>query len=125
MKTEMSKSLKATLMVIGAACVLLFAGGFPRLGAPEVYRGGAMLLLGVIGAVLSLWGAARLATGSLLRFLFGMLLAFFALAGVAVFLRYGAAALELGGNMRASADYRREICKVLVRRAAMALTKEG
>lgn len=98
MKTEMSKSLKATLMVIGAACVLLFAGGFPRLGAPEVYRGGAMLLLGVIGAVLSLWGAARLATGSLLRFLFGMLLAFFALAGVAVFLRYGAAALELAGQ---------------------------
>lgn len=98
MKTEMSKSLKATLMVIGAACVLLFAGGFPRLGAPEVYRGGAMLLLGVIGALLSLWGAARLASGSLLRFLFGMLLAFFALAGVAVFLRYGAAALELAGQ---------------------------
>ena len=36
-----------------------------------------------------------------------------------------AARVELGGNMRASADYRREICKVLVRRAAMALTKEG
>ena len=36
-----------------------------------------------------------------------------------------AARAELGGNMRASADYRREICKVLVRRAAMALTKEG
>ena len=31
----------------------------------------------------------------------------------------------LGGNMRGSADYRREICKVLVRRAAMALAKEG
>ena len=36
-----------------------------------------------------------------------------------------AARVELGGNMRASEDYRREICKVLVRRAAMALTKEG
>ena len=36
-----------------------------------------------------------------------------------------AARAELGGNMRASKDYRREICKVLVRRAAMALTKEG
>ena len=36
-----------------------------------------------------------------------------------------AARAELGGNMRASADYRREICKVLVRRAAMALSKEG
>lgn len=31
----------------------------------------------------------------------------------------------LGGNMRGSADYRREICKVLVRRAALALAKEG
>lgn len=36
-----------------------------------------------------------------------------------------AARVELGGNMRASEDYRREICKVLVRRAAMALSKEG
>ena len=36
-----------------------------------------------------------------------------------------AARVELGGNMRASADYRREICKVLVRRAALALSKEG
>ena len=31
----------------------------------------------------------------------------------------------LGGNMRGSADYRREICKVLVRRAALSLGKEG
>lgn len=31
----------------------------------------------------------------------------------------------LAGNMRGSADYRREICKVLVRRAAMELAKEG
>ena len=31
----------------------------------------------------------------------------------------------LAGNLRGSADYRREICKVLVRRAAMALGKEG
>ncbi len=30
-----------------------------------------------------------------------------------------------GSNTRASADYRREICKVLVRRAALALAKEG
>ncbi|MBS6641524.1 MAG: FAD binding domain-containing protein [Clostridiaceae bacterium] len=36
-----------------------------------------------------------------------------------------AARAAMGGNMRASADYRREICKVLVRRAAMALSKEG
>lgn len=36
-----------------------------------------------------------------------------------------AARAVLGGNMRASGDYRRAICKVLVRRAAMALSKEG
>lgn len=36
-----------------------------------------------------------------------------------------AARAAMGGNMRASEDYRRDICKVLVRRAAMALTKEG
>ena len=30
-----------------------------------------------------------------------------------------------GSNTRAGADYRREICKVLVRRAALALAKEG
>ncbi|MDO5142271.1 MAG: FAD binding domain-containing protein [Eubacteriales bacterium] len=31
----------------------------------------------------------------------------------------------LGGNLRAGADYRRAICEVLVRRAALALNKEG
>lgn len=102
----MKRSLKATLMVIGAVCVLLFAGGFPRLGAPDLYRGGAMLLLGVIGAMLSLWGAARLAAGQVARMIAGMLLAFLALAGVAVLFRYGAGAVELaqkGGAMWAGA----------------------
>lgn len=36
-----------------------------------------------------------------------------------------AARAVFGSNMRASADYRREICRVLVRRAALALSKEG
>lgn len=102
----MKTSLKATLMLIGAVCVLLFAGGFPRLGAPDVYRGGAMLLLGVIGAMLSLWGAMRLAAGQVLRLIVGMVLAFLALAGVAVLFRYGAGAVELaqkGGAMWAGA----------------------
>nr|WP_297174406.1 FAD binding domain-containing protein [uncultured Agathobaculum sp.] len=36
-----------------------------------------------------------------------------------------AARVPLGSNMRASENYRREICKVLVRRAAMALYQEG
>ena len=35
------------------------------------------------------------------------------------------ARVTFGSNTRASADYRREICKVLVRRAALALGEEG
>ena len=36
-----------------------------------------------------------------------------------------AARAVLGGNLRAGADYRRAVCEVLVRRAALALSKEG
>ena len=36
-----------------------------------------------------------------------------------------AARAVFGSNMRASADYRREICRVLVRRGLLALSKEG
>ena len=32
---------------------------------------------------------------------------------------------RLGGNLRAGADYRCAVCEVLVRRAALALSKEG
>ena len=50
----MSSWLKGGIMALGAACVLLLAGAFPLLGAPEVYRSGAMLLLGVITIILCL-----------------------------------------------------------------------
>lgn len=36
-----------------------------------------------------------------------------------------AARAVLGGNLRAGADYRCAVCEVLVRRAALALSKEG
>lgn len=98
----MSTALKATLMLIGAACVLLFAGGFPRLGAPELYRGGAMLLLGVLAGVMSLWGAWVLARGMFLRLLVGMLFAMLTIVGLVTLLMYGGRAIELteqGGAM--------------------------
>ncbi len=47
----MTRYFKLAQMLIGGAALLLFAGGFPRFGVPEVYHSGAMLLLGVLGAV--------------------------------------------------------------------------
>lgn len=102
----MSKALKATLMLIGAACVLLFAGGFPRLGAPDLYRGGAMLLLGMLAGLLSLWGAFVLARGRRLRLVLGMVFIMLAIAGVVALFAYGGRAVELaerGGAMWAGA----------------------
>ncbi len=85
----MSTLLKACLMALGAGCVLLFAGGFPQLGAPSLYHGGAMLLLGVLLAGLSLWGALRLAKGNVLRLCFGLFCSFLAVIGLVALLRYG------------------------------------
>lgn len=102
----MSKALKATLMLIGAVCVLLFAGGFPRLGAPEVYRGGAMLLLGVLAGLLSLWGGWVLARGMRLRLVFGLFFTMLAIVGLVTLFTYGSRAFELaaqGGAMWAGA----------------------
>ena len=80
----MTRLLKAGVMVLGAAAVLLLAGGFPLIGAPMVYKSGAMLLLGMVAALLSLWGAFSLARGRWVQLLFGMLFLFFAVAGVCV-----------------------------------------
>ncbi len=90
--------LKATLMALGAACTLLFAGGFPLLGAPALYHGGAMLLLGGLVAVLALWGGLRLAKGNLVRLLCGLFSCFMAGIGLVMVLRYGAKALEYAGQ---------------------------
>ncbi len=86
--------LKATLMALGAACTLLFAGGFPRLGAPELYHGGAMLLLGLLVAVLAFWGGLRLAAGSVVRLFCGLFCCFMAGIGLVMILRYGGKALD-------------------------------
>ncbi len=89
--------LKATLMALGAGCTLLFAGGFPLLGAPAVYHGGAMLLLGMLVGLLSLWGGLRLAWGNVARLLFGLFCCFMAGIGIVTVLRYGGKALEYAG----------------------------
>ncbi len=93
---------KAALMTLGAACVLLFAGGFPLLGAPDVYRSGAMLTLGVIAGLLALWGAWKLAKGKRARLVLGLFFTFLATTGLVVIFQYGGTALHYaaqGGAM--------------------------
>lgn len=98
----MSALLKATLMLLGAACVLLFAGAFPLTGAPAVYKSGPMLILGAAVGVLSLWGAWRISGGAWLRLAGGMLGAFLACDGVVAIGEFGAMSLSYarqGGPM--------------------------
>lgn len=98
----MSGLLKATLMVLGASCVLLLAGAFPVLGAPAVFRGGVMILLGIVAALLALWGGWRLSAGKHAQFLFGLVSLYFTTAGLVVAWMYGCMAVEhalLGGAM--------------------------
>lgn len=98
----MTTLLKAGLMALGAACVLLLAGAFPLLGAPEVYRSGAVLLLGAISVLLCLWGGWRLASGLRGQLVFGLVFLFFTITGLNMLFLYGAKALEyaaIGGAM--------------------------
>lgn len=98
----MNSFLKATLMLLGAGCVLLLAGAFPLAGAPGVYHGGLMAALGVAVAALSTWGAWRLARGSMLRLLGGCICAALAGAGGAGCVVFGAECFSyarLGGAM--------------------------
>ncbi len=102
----MSSWLKGGIMALGAACVLLLAGAFPLLGAPEVYRSGAMLLLGVITIILCFAGGWRLAVGRRGQLIFGLVFLFFTVTGLCMLGQYGAKALEyarIGGPMWAGA----------------------
>lgn len=91
----MSRSLKLTVAALAAVCLLLLAGAFPLLGAEAVYRGGAMLLLALAVAGLSLWGAWRLSAGARARLVFGMIALFFAGAGVAVLWQFGSMGIRM------------------------------
>ena len=84
-------------MALGAACVLLLAGAFPLLGAPEVYRSGAVLLLGGLSVLLCLWGGWNLAAGRRGQLIFGLIFLFFAVTGLVMFVQYGSKALEYAG----------------------------
>lgn len=89
-------------MVIGAACVLLLAGGFPLMGAPEVYRSGATMLLGLLAALLCAVAGWRITKGERLRLLGGLICTFFACAGLAAAWQFGNQAVQiaqLGGAM--------------------------
>ncbi len=90
--------LKAALMTLGAGCVLLLAGGFPLLGAPAVYHGGAMVVVGLLVGLLSLWGGLRIARGNVARLLFGVFCSFMAGIGLVMVLRYGGKAVDYMGQ---------------------------
>ena len=98
----MRSSIIITLMLIGAACVLLLAGGFPLMGAPAVYRSGAVMLLGLVAALTCAVAGWRIAAGERLRLLGGLISVFFACAGLAVVWQFGSQAVEMarmGGPM--------------------------
>lgn len=102
MMNRKTSLLLPTLMVLGAACLVLLIGGFPLWGEPSVYRSGLMLGLGISAGLLSLWGGWRLAVGQRARFVCGLVSTFFACAGVVVFWQYGGKALQyttMGGLM--------------------------
>lgn len=89
--------MQCTLMLLGAALVLLLAGGFPPVGAPAVYHGGAMLLVGVGVCACCLWGAGRLAAGAWASFVAGLACVFLAGAGAVGVWSFGGEALRLAG----------------------------
>lgn len=90
----MTQGLKATLMVIGAAGVLLFAGACPRLGAEAVYRSGAMLAVGTLAGLLALYGSWKLAAGYRANLIVGAVSLFFLSAGLGIIYNYSAKAWE-------------------------------
>lgn len=93
---------KAALIILGASCTLLVAGAFPLMGAPAVYKSGAMLLIGILAATLAFLGGWKLAKGQRLRFLAGGACTFFTLTGLAALWEFIPQALSyarLGGAM--------------------------
>ena len=102
----MTAWLKGGIMALGAACVLLLAGGFPLMGAPGVYGGGAMLVLGVLSILLCLAGGWRLVPGHRVQLVVGLVFLFFTVTGLVMLFQYGARAVEyagIGGPMWAGA----------------------
>ena len=93
----MSPLLKGGVMALGAAAVLLLAGAFPLLGAPEVYRSGASMLLGALSVLLCLWAGWNLAAGRRAQLVFGLIFLFFTVTGLVMLFQYGAKALEYAG----------------------------
>lgn len=98
----MNATAKFCILTLGAVCLLLVTGGFPLMGAAEVYRSGVMLLLGILSALLSLLGAWRMANGQRLRLAAGLLFLFFAVIGLVMLWSYAAQGIEFakqGGPM--------------------------
>ena len=93
-------------MALGAVCVLLLAGAFPLMAAPEVYGSGAVMVLGALVVLLCLCGGWRLASGRRLQLIVGLVFLFFTVTGLNMLFQYGAKAAEyagIGGPMWAGA----------------------
>lgn len=102
MGLKQSTSLRIVVMLLGAWCVLLLAGALPWGGVEAVYRGGLVRVLGGGAGVLCLWAAWTMSAGHRLRMVLGIVLLFFAVAGVGVLLCYGQESLryaDMGGAM--------------------------
>ena len=94
--------LHASVMLLGAVCVLLLAGGLPWGGVEEVYRGGLMCVLGGVSGLLSFWMAWKNSLGYRLRMGMGVISLFFVAAGLRVLVYCGQEVLRcagMGGGM--------------------------
>lgn len=94
--------VKLSIMLMGAALLLLLAGALPLGGVPSVYRGGLMAALGAALSVASLYAAFRLSGRAWWRLLLALVMGFLFVGGVAAVWMYGAQALRFaaGGEWR-------------------------
>lgn len=98
----MSTLLKGSLIAIGALCVLLAAGAFPLMGAPQIYKGGMLFSTCVLTTLMILWAGFRLSKGMRLQFICGLVSTFFAITGLVVVWQFGSHAIQyakIGGAM--------------------------
>lgn len=91
----MKRFVIGTIMLMGAACVLLLAGGFPCMGAPAVYHSGAMHMVGILAALFSALAGWRIAIGERRRFIGGLLCIFFAASGAVAAYQFGQQAIHM------------------------------
>ena len=96
------KLLTLTVALLAAACLLMVAGGLPYGGEPRVLRGGVMVVIGAVGAVICAVAAGYKAFGHLWRLVAGLLSIMFCVAGAVAawnFFSKAAEFVRIGGLM--------------------------